>query len=173
MTIISRGGAETWWGRKLPDGVAYMYKDHHYHDWVSVTYKEILKKKTDRQMELLRRKRLCSKMVPGFIHVFYNNTTFFAGWWIYVITVKKEYRINFRHDNNPFLVRKAMELFPCGTIPILENFDHWSLQFSKAYAHQGLGRKKKQGLARCWCQLDEYGELKDISMINKPIPAGE
>lgn len=168
---MRRGGAKTWWGKDLPEGVAYMYKDGGYGGfgvtpiWKSVTYKELLDKKIENQNEELRRKRQSAKIIPCYIWVFYNNTDFFGGWWIYIVTLKKDHGINFRHERNPALVEKAMSLFPCGILPLEEYFDEWAKKFSEIFSNTTFYHGRKQGLKMCYCEIDEYGKL--INLLSK------
>lgn len=171
MTIMTRGGAKTWWGKDLPQGVAYMYHDGGYcglgttHQWKSVTYKELLDKKIENQNCELSRKRASNKIVPCYIWVFYNNTDLFGGWWIYIVTLKKEYGINFRHEYSSSLIKKAMSLFPCGILPLQEYFDGWAEKFAKTFRNTTFYHGRKQGLKMCYCEIDEYGKL--INLLSK------
>lgn len=167
MTIMSRGAAEFWWKMEVPKEVAYYYHDGGYYfgpkpKWKVKTFKEILDRKKERQEAQLSYLRLSSKTVPGFVWVFHNNTTFFCGWYIYIKTLHKDFGISFRHEHDDNLIEKAMQLYPCGVFPVLDCFDEWAQQFSKQYRHVGFNRKKNQGIAKCWCLIDEYGKLKDV-----------
>lgn len=162
---MNRSAALFWWKEELPKDVAYLWKNHSFEPWRKKLYSEILAEKVARQNRILESKRDCPKIKPAFIHVFYNNTTFFGGWWIYIITLKKHYSINFRNQNNPAMVLKAMELFPCGVLPINDNFNTWANAFANTYSHIGFKRKKAQGLVKCWVHLDEYDRIIDLGKI--------
>lgn len=164
---MSRSAAAFWWKEELPKEIAYLTKTHPHDEWVPTTYKQLLDKKIENQKCELRRKRRCSSIRAGYIWVFEVPGFFFAGWWIYIKTIEDEYGINFRHERNNDLVVKAMQLFPCGVIPLLEYFDTWAVKFAKQYAHVGFKRKRKQGLVKCWCEISEYGELVDIKPLEK------
>ena len=85
-TIMTRGGAEFWWGKELPKEVAYLIKEIG-EDWKEVTYKEIFARKKARQDSNIYRKRAHEEVRPCAIWVFWNEPLwhmFFGGWWIYV-----------------------------------------------------------------------------------------
>lgn len=167
-TIMSRSGAKSWWGIDLPKEIAYLYKDTFDRDWQKVTYKEILDRKIENQNGELERKRAFDKMIPCFIWVFCNEQDFpFGGWWIYIVALKKEWAINFRHDRNDRLVEKAMSLFPCGVLPLKENFDTWAEKFSKQYYNDTFNNgKRKQGLKMCYAEITAYDKLTDLHLKN-------
>lgn len=162
-TIMSRAGAESWWGEKLPRHIAYLYKENSGLPWIEVTYKEIFEKKTERQNCNLRSKQVHKKIKPCYIWVFYNDTWIMGGWYLYIKTLHKDYAINFRQPQ-PEISLKVMQLYPCGVIPVLENFEAWAKEFSKQFHHAGFKRKKNQGLAKCYCELDEYNHV--INVLN-------
>ena len=93
------------------------------------------------------------------------NGVFFRGWWIYIRIRNKDYAINFRHEHNDSLVEKAMQFFPCGIIPLKDNFETWAPKFAKQFAHKGFKGRHKQGLAKCYCRINDYGKLIDIMPI--------
>lgn len=170
MTIMTREGAKSWWGVDLPREIAYLYHlgSNCFGEppkWEKVTYREILKKKTDHQLSNLNFKRRSEVVKPGFVWVFYNTplmNMFFGGWYIYIKTLKNDYAISFRHERNNDLIQKAMKLFPCGIVPLIENFERWAINFAKQYPHKGMGRIKKQGLIKCYCRIDPGGKLSDL-----------
>jgi hypothetical protein len=164
-TIMSRSGAEFWWKTKLPRHIAYLHKPHSHSDWIEVTYKEILDKKIEQQKWELQIKTRSNKIKPCYIWVFNNDYWLMGGWYLYIKTLKEDYALNFRNPNKE-LTLKIMELYPCGVIPVLENFDSWAEAFSKTFSHKGFKRKKNQGLLKCFCELNEYNELKDIVVVN-------
>lgn len=166
---MSRDGAKTWWGVDLPKEIAYLYHTGGSmwpggkREWIKVTYSEILDKKIQNQKWELARKLISGCTVPCFVWVFRVDWFLFGGWWIYIKTVRHgSFGINFRHDRNPELVRKAMELFPCGVLPLEENFDTWAPRFAKSHPHIGFKRKRNQGLARCYVRINEGGKPADI-----------
>lgn len=163
-TYMSREGAKTWWNVDLPREVAYLYKDMRDNDWKPVTCKEILDKKRQKQANQLRNKRLYPSTVPGFIHVFFNDSWIMGGWYTYIMTSKSEWALNFRWLGGRPILYKVMQLVPCGVLPIRDNKEEWMKAFAKRYPHVGFKRKKNQGLLRCKCILDEYGNLVDIEI---------
>lgn len=168
-TIMTRSGAKTWWRITLPYEVAYLYKDWHHEDWQEVTYKELLDKKIVKQQTELEYKRRCIKTNACYIWVFYNKSRIFNGWYLYVKTLHKDFALTFRNRNNKLLL-KVMNLYPCGILPLQENFNQWAEEFARIYHHKGF-KRKIQGLKKCYCILDEWGNLSDIAPCpskNKP-----
>ncbi len=157
-TIMTRSGAECWWGEPLPDGVAYLVSDGAFGwgvgpKWTEVTYKELLDKKISQQRSELYRKLHTSITKPCFVWVFHNDTWLMGGWYLYIKTLKEDYALNFRRPR-PDLVLQVMNLFPCGIVPVSENFNAWAQAFSKQFHHTGFKRKKNQGLVPCYCEID-------------------
>lgn len=163
--IMERGAAKFWLGGELPDGVSYLIKNHPDDKWTAVTYKQInakRKKECEYNIRLKVNTGLANVIKPGYIWVFKVDGWLFGGWWIYIKTAKEDYGINFRHHRDPALVLKAMQLFSCGVVPEMENFDFWAKQFAKRYAHVGFKRNENQGLKICRCEINAYGNLIDI-----------
>jgi len=160
-TIMQRSAAKFWWGRELPKEIAYMYKSWASENWQQVTYSEIAAKKKAKQERILAYKRKHPVTKPGYVWVFYNDTTFFCGWWVYVKTLKEDFAINFKNPHSSNQMEEIMNLFPCGVIPAKYNFEMWAAAFYKTFRHEGFGRKK-QGLAKCSCVIED-GELIRIT----------
>jgi hypothetical protein len=164
---MTRSFYEKWHGEKLPRHIAYLYHNEGYSwfdvkpRWQVMTYKEIFKKKTDRILNDVYNKRRYATIRPGYIWVFNNDSFLFSGWYLYIKTLKDDYALNFR-QNRDELLRKVMPLYPCGVIPMKENFDIWAKAFSRIYPHKGFKRTKNQGLLKCRCIIDKYGKLEDI-----------
>lgn len=165
---MTRKGAEFWWNlnRKekiiIPPEVALYSRDHVNEDWKITTWKDIFALRKQRQQSSLNYKRRCeiSKIKHCLIWVFYNNSWLYGGWWIYIKTLKKDYALNFKNDR-PDLVMKIMTMFPCGIIPLKENFYQWAESFAKEY-HSDSFKRKIQGLKMCKCEIDGHANLKDI-----------
>jgi hypothetical protein len=169
---MTRSAAKFWWGKDLPDGVAYMVKIGGYNwggtkpEWESVTYKEIKDKKVSRQQSLLEYKRIHPKRVAGYVWVFYNDTDLFGGWWIYIKTIREDFPINFRvnESKQKMFIEKVMSLFPLILFQTEFEYELWCEAFAKRYHHKGFKRTKNQGLAKCWVDLDENGHIADITL---------
>ena len=160
-TIMSRSAAKYWWGIDLPQGVLSLSRDHPGKEWVPYTRKQLIVHKTKNQNCNIKNKCRSKTMVPCFVWVFFNDTFFFGGWYTYIRTIKQDYALNFRNTNKP-LIEKIIALFPCGTLPEIAFFNTWMKRFAEEYHHDGFGGRKKQGLVKCWCLIDEWGKLEDI-----------
>lgn len=169
MTKMCRKAAEFWWKIKVPKNVKYYWHDGGTHfgtkpDWKVYTWQEEFQRRKENLEHNLWVKRECysTKIIPCYVWVFFNPHFPYSGWWIYIKTSKEDFGINFRYGFNRVLIEKAMNMFPMGVFPTLENFDEWAEVFTKKFPHVGFKRRKKQGLKRCWCKI-ESGKLIDLS----------
>jgi len=162
---MTRSAAKFWWKQEPPKEVAYLIKDGYGVDWKPVTYKEIYERKKAKQERSIQYKMRTEITKPCFLWVFYNNTWLFGGWWVYIKTLKEDYAVNFRNPDR-MLLSKIINLFPCGILPLKENFSQWAEKFAKTYPHIGF-KRTKQGLKKCYCKIDEYGRIADIYRIEK------
>lgn len=172
-TIMKRSAAEFWWGKENVDpNVAYYYHDGGYEwggkiVWKKVTYAELRKKKFEKQKLQLEYKQRQTKVVPGYVWVFYNYHDFpFGGWWMYIKTHKQDFDLMHRTTNKT-LIEKIMAMFPLTLFPEYKQFDLWAEKFAKQFAHKGFKRNRGQGLALCWCIINENGQLVDIYLKTK------
>ena len=161
-TIMTRGGAEFWWGIELPKEVAYCIKEIG-EDWKDVTYKEIFARKKARQDSHIYMKRAHGEVRPCAVWVFWNEPLwymFFGGWYIYIRTLKGDYALNFRNPRKD-LVAQVKQLFPCGLLPFDDIYDEtWFEAFEKRYHYPG--KRKRNAIAFCHCRFDERGRIKEI-----------
>lgn len=182
MTIMPREAAEFWWKIEVPPEIAH-YEREFLHNawpgvkqppWIPVTFKALadkrLSEKKEDSLNNLNNKLRGEKLVAGFVWVFEVPGFFFGGSWLYIKTLSHDYGISFgRGEYNKELIVKSMELFPCGIIPIYENFEVWMKAFAKQYKHVGFKRKKNQGIAKCWCKIDESDCLINIETDKKQL----
>lgn len=170
-SIMNRSAAKFWWKEELPKDVAHVEigqggfgvkPEYRYVYW-----KELMDKKREKQHDELNGKRFSEKNVtkPAFIRVFFNDTFLFYGWFIYIVCHKKDWGINFRDQYDKALIVRAMEMYPCGVLPMYDNFEIWAAAFAGQYPHIGFKRKSKQGLAKCTATIDCYGRLLSINKI--------
>lgn len=169
---MTREGAVFFWNLKikgierepfvLPKNVCHYYKGLYDRNWQVWTWEQEFEKRRKRQEAELSFKRRPNKPVKkaALIHVFYNDTNLFGGWWIYIITLNKSYAINFRHEHDPELVLEIMKTFHCGIIPMEENFYAWCEQFSKLYPTKSFGGRPKQGVLKCWVEIYDNKKIK-------------
>jgi hypothetical protein len=95
------------------------------------------------------------------IWTFYVPGPFYGGWHLYIRTIKKQWWITSRdcHENWS-LVERIMKQFPCGLLPIPENFYKWKEAFAKTYRRVSA-RRRKQGMVACWV---------DVENDHRPMP---
>lgn len=164
MMLSTREGAKQWFGLELPRHVISIRKEYPHDEWIEYTTFDVLREKRERNEDDLKRKRRHPVLKPCIVWVFYNSGFPFGGWWIYIRTLKKYFGINFRGENDLNLVEKIMRLFPCGVLPVFENFRQWAERFSKMYPTKSFGGRKKQGLKYCVCKIDGFGRVKDVKI---------
>lgn len=162
-SIMTRGGALTWWGKELPREVAYCIKEIG-QDWREVTYKEIFARKKAKQDARISMKREHGEVRPCAVWVFFNehgiNDMFFKGWWIYLRTLRGDYALNFRNPRKD-LIMQCKNLFPCGLIPFDFDYDEkWFAAFEKTYHYPG--KRKRNAVAFARCEFDERGHITSI-----------
>ena len=162
-TIMTRGGALTWWGKELPREVAYCIKEIG-QDWREVTYKEIFARKKAQQDARISMKREHGEVRHCAVWVFFNehgiNDMFFKGWWIYLRTLRGDYALNFRNPRKD-LIMQCKNLFPCGLIPFDFDYDEkWFAAFEKTYHYPG--KRKRNAVAFARCEFDKRGHITSI-----------
>ncbi len=69
----------------------------------------------------------------------------------YIRTLKDKWGLR---ENN-VLTLQLMEQFPCGMLPLRENFYAWLKVFGETYSRNRNGRK--QGVVSGWVEVDRYG----------------
>jgi hypothetical protein len=163
--VMSRDAAAYWWKIQVPKEVHHYRKGVFSRDWEIITWRDIFKERTEKQNNRIRIKRFHSVVKPGYVWVFYNDNWLMGGWYIYVRTLKKSWAINFRNNNAQKQVDLIMNLFPCGVLPIKENFEIWCVSFSKLFPFQGFGGRKRQGLIKCYVEF-RGDDIINVSSIN-------
>ena len=162
-TIMTRGGAKSWWGIELPKEVAYLIRNIG-EDWKEVTYKEIFAKKKAKQDSHIYKKRRHVKTRPCAIWVFKNEPLwglFFGGWYLYIRTLQGDVALNWKWPRKD-LVMQVKQLFPCGCLPFDDIHDEiWFTAFEKMYHQEG--KREKNAIAFGHCRFDEQGRIVEIT----------
>jgi hypothetical protein len=131
-----------------------------------ITKSDILENKRRRQARRLAAIRACDEPLikPCFVWVFYNQYWIYHGWWLYVKTLKHSWEISERKAwNSMKFVPKIMQMFPCGYLPIIENYGRWRETFAESYHYPTRKRPEKQGMAIAWAKVGAGGHLMDIA----------
>lgn len=133
-----------------------------------ITKADVLQAKRERQgRQLAAKRRDYDPLIkPCFVHVFWTNglgeAGFYRGWWLYINTLHASWNIGPNRDSE--IALKAMRLFPCGYLPMIENFNPWKEAFADMYHRPTLKRPDKQGMAIAWAKVSAGGwQLLDIS----------
>jgi hypothetical protein len=178
MTIMTRGGARTFWKEELPKGVIYMYREFVHEEWTAYTIAEHNAKKKEKQENNIARKRYSYFRVPCYIHVFkVNNGGFiFGGFYIVILTVHNIYYLNWRIErkHEDFFPRIRKHL-PFGLLPFddqtWDEDQAWLKEFCKNYPMKPKGIQNPRGKYITHCILDTYHNLIDIELEKILEPA--
>jgi hypothetical protein len=107
---------------------------------------------------------------PCFVRVFWTDglgkTGFFMGWYLYVETIRNHWLIKDQE-----IKLKIMQLFPCGHLPMVENFERWKAAFAEVYHRPTLKRADRQGLVAAWAEFTVQGKLLDVRLGMERINA--
>jgi len=131
---------------------------------VPITTGDILETKRARQQRQLKHIRCCYDPVvkPAFIFVFKNDGFPYEGWWLYLRTLKHNWKLN-RSIFNDDIILKIMQLCPCGLLPMLENFSSWKPAFAWTYSRATEKRPENQGMVVVRAKV-QGGKLLDIEL---------
>jgi hypothetical protein len=174
---MNRKAAEFWWNLPIkgierkkfvpPPEVAFYAKNDFSNKWEVTTWKDIFVKRKIKQDLSIANKCRHEKIKPAFIWVFFNNSWIMGGWYIYIKTLHKDYALNFKTNwknegKYKSIIDKIMQAYPSGILAF--DFYQWAPHFAKQYHHTGFNRTK-QGLVKCLCKVNKYGELEDVFPI--------
>ena len=152
-TIIMRSWAENI-GLNWSPGIAMKIDDR------SVTFSELRAERVRKQRERLERIH-CFDASPvrraAHVWTFYVSHWIYHGWHLYMRTYNDRWWIREERGGNEELILKIMKLFPCGLLPIMENFYKWKEAFAADYP-----RGKKQGMVVVWIELGTGGHPKEV-----------
>lgn len=131
-----------------------------------ITKADKLWAKRERQERQLatRRRNYETAQRPCFIWVFKVETFPYEGWWLYVKTLKNSWGLDFQRFDRE-LILKIMRLWPCGYLPIIENFGLWKREFAKVYHRETSKRQLNQGMVIAMAEIDYLGRLVDVQQI--------
>jgi len=130
-----------------------------------ITKGDILDGKRARQRRRLDVIRATDEVVkPCFVWVFRVDGFAYYGWNLYVRTLKQSWWVSRRNGGDDRICRRAMQLFPCGYLPLIENLKPWMIAFAEQYHWPTRKRPENQGLAVARVRFDRLtGQLLDIS----------
>jgi len=148
-------------GSFLPRGVKYATNYGGRLEFV--TYAQLKAERIKRQREHLRQVETVETPVrrAAYLWTFYQPGLFgfaYMGWWAYLRILGQRDDHKLRWDivgSEDQLALRCMELFPCGVLPMRENFDLWKEEFGREYRRPG--RFKDQGLVPIWVTLRSHG----------------
>lgn len=125
-----------------------------------VTFSELKTARIERQkrhMDLIMDSEIPLRRAAH-IWTFYVPGPFYGGWHLYIRTIKDRWWIRDRYSDDWALIERIMKQFPCGLLPIPENFYEWKKAFSKMYRRGH--RKRKQGMVAVW--VDTAGHRRPM-----------
>ncbi len=101
----------------------------------ALTKSDILDAKRTRQARELKNKlRSYDNIIkPCFVWTFNNGPIIpYGGWWLYVRTLRHSWWVS-RLYNSKEITFKIRTLFPCGMLPIRQNYQSWMREFARCY----------------------------------------
>jgi hypothetical protein len=120
-----------------------------------ITYSQIRKARIERQAQQLaqiqRRNSDGPIRKPAHLWVFFNPGVLYGGWHLYLRTSKHSWWLR-RPEG---IALDIMSEFPCGVLPLPENFYQWKKSFAATYAADKNGRK--QGIVLGWVDCEREG----------------
>jgi hypothetical protein len=154
-TVMHRSFARAM-GFNWPPGVACIVNGQ------PVTYADIRANKIEKQRRRLERIMGCEGTLRRAAHVwvFFVPGWIYGGWHLYIRTIKDQWWIRECDD----LALSIMAMFPCGLLPMRENFHAWKIAFAQAYARAAKGRK--QGMVACWIDVEPGRRPKSFLVID-------
>lgn len=137
-----------------------------------ITKSDVLRGKREQQGRELAAKRYNPEPVskPCFVWTFHNPGFIKGGWHLYVRTSKHSWaithaRITSFGGEEPVL--KIMKMYPCGYLPMFENFYDWKAAFAEHYpARHAAG----QGMVIARAKISVSGQLLDVMPIEEEGP---
>lgn len=141
-------------GLKWPKEVAFIQ------DGKRVSWAEVKSIRIDRQARHLREVTRWEGSVrhAAFVWVFYQPGLFgfaYMGWWLYLRTLHHDWKFDLRLARQGLSALDIMRRFPCGVLPMEENFEAWKTAF--ATQNSRPGRFRKQGLLPVWVTCNFEG----------------
>lgn len=134
-------------GRPWPKDLAYIINGER------VTFAMLREARIQRQAEHLIRKLADRGPVRQAAHiwVFFVPGTIYGGWHLYLRTLKHSWWLK-RPEG---IALDIMAAFPCGILPLPENFYEWKKAFAATYSADRDGRQ--QGIIHGWVECDSEG----------------
>lgn len=165
MIVMDKSAVRFWHGKELDYDVAYIWRNHSHEHWSTVTYSEIIKKKTKKQLSRLDSKRKHDKIVPCYIWVFKNEGFIHGGWYLYLKTLKDDFGLSwYRYEKGERenIMNKIRQNISLGILPFQDSFELWCERFAEVYRHIGFKRHSNQGILPAWVKVNKYNEPLDI-----------
>ena len=128
-----------------------------------ITKGMLLDVKRDRQRRRLATilKPVEPLVYPAFIWTFHNDSWLYSGWWLYVKTAYRSWQISVGRRHGQFIL-PIMRLYPCGLLPIAENFSIWKQTFARVYVRKTHTRHLNQGMALVRAKVSPTGPTGDL-----------
>lgn len=153
---VSRDVCIAWNGQcNWPRDAAFRVFDgtrYHY-----ITWEQVHAERSERQKRELERKLVVEppRVMPAYVWTFYNPHWIYMGWHCYVVTLRDQTSVTFRHMNAR-LAESIMKAIPCGLLPLVANFEAWMVAFTKQHRRAKTKRdRRKAGSAIGWYDRDQ------------------
>src|ERR1043166_9238042 len=153
-SIMNRSFADRM-GFNWPKHIACVVSNHRLYK-TYVTFDQLLEERKQKQRRHLAELLAVNpKRQAAFLWTFYQPGLFgfaYMGWWAYIRTLNKDWKLDEPREwelHGNFTL-DLMRQFPCGLLPLPENFELWKEAFGETYSRPG--RFEKQGLALGWVE---------------------
>lgn len=158
---MSRSAAIFWRGKEnVPNNVHHYATEGYNSELKPVTWNEVFKDRTKKQIDALKKKRY-SELVrkAAILQVFFNPYFPFTGYWIYLKFINsKNIAINhknFYEEEDIALIRNT---YPLGLLPFTD-FTKWCETFIQQ--HKKTTKKgNPNGTVKCWVTLKNKHLIK-------------
>ena len=149
-------------GNKWPKDVAYIISDGP-NRLRRVTWEEIKAERIKTQRERLKRILAVDALnrQAAYVWAFFVPGVIYGGWHLYLRTIRDSFWISrdvHRRDLGRFddLALDVMAKFPCGFLPLRDNFRDWLPVFATTYQSQRKRGGKPQGIIFGWAEMEHH-----------------
>jgi hypothetical protein len=148
-------------GHAWPTEVAYMISDGQNRlkrvTWADIKADRVARQK--RHLECVLQPTTPDRRA-ALVWTFFVPGPIYGGWHLYIRTVHDSVWLHgpeYPREIRAELALSIMQMFPCGLLPIPENFYPWKEAFARAYPYKTKRGRKPQGIVFGWVELDPDG----------------
>jgi hypothetical protein len=165
MTTVMHSSFAAAMGFHWPKELAYIINGQR------VTWAQVKADRIARQSRILKWKRGFYGPVRHAAYVWTFKVEVdipYGGWHLYIWALQHSWWLHWENE----LAQDIMRRFPCGLLPIKENFYEWKKAFARE--HRRPGRFRQQGLLIGWIDCDYEGgwpqRFTELDRLNSGNP---